>query len=103
MVCPTFLCKLRGLMCVRWTGGGAAAGGAQRGEARPAIHVLFMAMDIAVVWISASGVVVDVRRAKRWQLLLVPKAPACYVLEAHVSRLLNFAVGDQLIFEPEPT
>jgi uncharacterized membrane protein (UPF0127 family) len=103
-MCATFFCKLRGLMFVRSLdpADGLLLAEASEGRVGTAIHMLFMAMDITAVWINAGGVVVDVRHARRWQPILVPKAPARYVLEAHASRISDFAVGDQLIFENAP-
>jgi len=60
------------------------------------IHMLFMRFDIAVIWLNSHFQVVDVQQAKRWQPMLLPKSPAMYVLEAHVDRLNDFQIGDQL-------
>ena len=60
------------------------------------IHMLFVNFDLAVVWINAHGVVVDVRLARAWKPAYVPQRPARYVLEMHASRLAEFQIGDQV-------
>lgn len=103
-MCATFFCKLRGLMFVHSLdpANGLLLAEPSEGRVSTAIHMLFMAMDITAVWINARGIVVDVRYAKRWQPILVPKSPARYILEMHASRFSDFTVGDQLIFENAP-
>lgn len=61
-----------------------------------AIHMLFMRFDIAVIWINSNQEVVDTRLARKWQLMLVPAAPARYVLETHPDHLGWFRNGDRL-------
>ena len=63
------------------------------------IHMLFMFIDLAVVWINADYRVVDVKLARRWRLMYAPNSPAKYVLELPVNRLNEFKVGDQLQFD----
>jgi uncharacterized membrane protein (UPF0127 family) len=61
-----------------------------------AIHMLFMFMDLAVVWINSAHQIVDIKEAKRWRLMYAPQSPARYVLELPVERLTEFNIGDQL-------
>ena len=68
-----------------------------RGES--AIHMLFMFIDLAVVWINAAHQVVDVKYARRWRLMYAPQAPAKYVLELPTDRFDEFQIGDQLQFD----
>jgi uncharacterized membrane protein (UPF0127 family) len=63
-----------------------------------AIHMLFMNFDIAAVWINTQRKVVDVKLARKGQLMLIPQQPACYVLEAHTCQFRNFLVGDIINF-----
>lgn len=63
------------------------------------IHMLFMAMDLAVVWINKNLEVVDVCLAQRWRAVYVPKKPACFVLETSPDRLPDFSVGDKVGFD----
>jgi len=60
------------------------------------IHMLFMAMDLAVIWINAQNEVVDTRLARRWRLAYVPQQPARFVLETHPDRLADFNIGDKV-------
>jgi len=73
----------------------------QRRDSRleAAIHMLGMLMDLAVVWINTGMQVVDVRLAKRWRPLYVPKLPARYVLETAPERLRDFKIGDEIHFD----
>lgn len=66
------------------------------------IHMFFMYLDLAVVWINHHNQVVDVRPAYRWRSMLVPARPARYVLELPISRLNDFRVGDYVKMDPIP-
>jgi len=68
-----------------------------RGEA--AIHMLFMRMDLAVVWINDGCQVVAAQLARRWRPACVPPSPARYTLEIAAERLAEFKTGDRLKFE----
>ena len=68
-----------------------------RGES--AIHMLFMFMDLAVVWLNDSKLVVDVKFARRWRLFYASQSPAKYVLELPGEYIDAFQVGDQLQFD----
>lgn len=61
--------------------------------------MLFMAFDIAVFWMDDQRRIVDKRLARRWRPVYVPSQPARYFLETHASRLGDFSIGDQLVFE----
>ncbi len=63
------------------------------------IHMLFMQMDLAVIWIDSSLRVVDTELARRWRLAYFPTKPAQYVLEIPPALLDRFEVGDLLAFE----
>jgi uncharacterized membrane protein (UPF0127 family) len=65
--------------------------------------MFMMWMDLAVVWINAKHRVVDVRKAFRWKSIIIPKAPAKYVLELPLDRLSNFQIGDQIEIVNEPS
>jgi uncharacterized membrane protein (UPF0127 family) len=64
-----------------------------------AIHMLFMFIDLTVVWINNAHQVVDVKYAHRWRLMYVPKTPAKYALELPAHCFDQFQVGDQLRFD----
>ena len=99
--CDTFISRLRGLTFRRSLPDDEGILLVQSRENRldAAIHMLFMWMDIAVVWLNGQKRVVDICLARRWHPFYVPKAPASYVLELSPARLANFAVGDQIEFE----
>ena len=60
-----------------------------------AIHMLFVFMDLAVIWINSEKVVVDTVLARAWRPAYAPRQPARYILEIHPSRLGEFKIGDQ--------
>ncbi|MBL7164263.1 MAG: DUF192 domain-containing protein [Anaerolineales bacterium] len=99
--CDTFLCRLRGLTFRRSLPDDEGLLLVQGRESRldAAIHMLFMWMDIAVVWLNDQKRVVDICLARRWRPIYVPQAPASYVLELSPAWQGNFAVGDQIDFE----
>ena len=51
------------------------------------IHMMFMKIDLAVIWIDSDFEVADVVLARRWKLAYLPKRAARYVLETGVSNL----------------
>ncbi len=67
-----------------------------------AIHMLWMRLDLAIVWINSEMRVVDVRPAYRWRSFVIPKQPAQYVLEFSLDRLDDFQIGDEVHFENAP-
>jgi uncharacterized membrane protein (UPF0127 family) len=64
-----------------------------------AIHMLFVPMDLAVIWINSALEVVDVQLARSWRPAYWPKAAAKYVLETAPEHLSSFHIGDRLQFE----
>ncbi|MEL6149781.1 MAG: DUF192 domain-containing protein [Chloroflexota bacterium] len=62
------------------------------------IHMLNVFFSIAVVWLDASGVVVDKKLAKPWRLAYVPQKPAQYFIEANVDLLERVEIGDVIQF-----
>jgi uncharacterized membrane protein (UPF0127 family) len=99
--CADFLCRLRGLTFRRRLAAGEGLLLVQERENRldAAIHMLFVFMDLAVIWIDADGQVVDRRLAKAWRPVYVPAQAARYVLEVSPARLGEFEIGDRLMFE----
>ena len=63
------------------------------------IHMMFMWMDLAIIWINSECQVVDLVMARRWKLAYFPKQPARYVLETGVANLSSYQIGDQLRFD----
>jgi uncharacterized membrane protein (UPF0127 family) len=99
--CQSFFCRLRGLMFTRTISPDNGLLLVQDRESRmdASIHMLFMRMDLAVVWINKDHEVVDVCLARRWHPAYIPKKPACFVLEAHPDRLSDFNIGDKVSFD----
>ncbi|MBN2551043.1 MAG: DUF192 domain-containing protein [Anaerolineales bacterium] len=99
--CSSFLCRLRGLTFQKQLPPNWGLLLVQERENRldASIHMLFMQLDLGVVWIDSQDRVVDTRLARRWKLSYIPKNPARYVLEISVERLNEFSVGDQLKIE----
>lgn len=65
------------------------------------IHMFFMCIDLAVIWIDSSGQVVDTCLAKRWHPAYLPAKPASYILETSVKNLDVFQIGDYVRFTYE--
>jgi uncharacterized membrane protein (UPF0127 family) len=104
-VCISFWCHFKGLQMVRSLPSDQAllfVTGSE-GRTHTAIHMLFMFISIAVIWMDASGKVVDKRLAKPWRLSYLPAAPAQYFLEANVELFDRVQVGDQLRFDEPAT
>jgi uncharacterized membrane protein (UPF0127 family) len=99
--CDSYLCKLRGLSW-RWNLPEREAllmVHSRESRADTAIHMFGMWYDLAIVWLNEVLEVVDVRYARRWLSIIVPREPALYYLEMHTSRLKEFEIGDRLSFE----
>ena len=62
------------------------------------IHMLFVFMDLAVVWINSEYTVVDTVVAHAWRPFYAPGRPARYILEIHPDRWKEFSIGDQVEF-----
>ena len=62
------------------------------------IHMLFVYMDLAVIWVNSNGHVVDTVLARSWRLAYAPRQAAQYILEIAPDRLADFQVGDRLEF-----
>ena len=99
--CDSFLCRLKGLTFRRSLKPQEGLLLVQPRENRldASIHMLFMRMDLTIVWINENKIVVDIQKARRWRPYYVPKQPARYILELSESWLSSFQIGDQLGFE----
>jgi len=99
--CASYWCHLRGLMLRSHLDDDA---GLLFVTKRPSIvnatiHMLFMRMPIAVVWLDADGRVVDAKHAKPWRLAYAPAHAAQYYIEANPNLLERVKIGDVLVFE----
>jgi len=100
LFCDNFLCRLRGLQFQSRLASDRGLLLVEAGDSRlnTAIHMLFVFMDLAVVWINSEQVVVDSVLARAWRLAYIPNRPARYILEIHPDRLDEFKTGDRIEF-----
>jgi uncharacterized membrane protein (UPF0127 family) len=98
--CDSFLCRLRGLMFRSHldTGEGLLLVQARDSRVDSSIHMLFVPMDLGIVWINSGMTVVDTVRALSWRPFYAPCAAARYILEIDPDRLGQFQIGDTLEF-----
>jgi uncharacterized membrane protein (UPF0127 family) len=99
--CEKFLDRFLGLMFHPPLGitEGILLVGEQESRLNASIHMLFMRMDLTVVWLTSDFKVVDVKLAKAWRPVYLPVKPAQYVLEISGKRITDFQVGDRLQLE----
>ena len=99
--CASFSCRLRGLTFRRRLGDdeGLLLVGRRESRAGTAIHMFFVFFPIAAVWLDGDGQAVDVRLARPFRPLYVPRAPARDVLEGPPALLERVRIGDQLRLE----
>ena len=99
--CKSFLCQLRGLMFTKNLPENHGLLLVQNSDSRlnSSIHMMFMWMDLAVIWINSDYSVVDLVLARRWKMAYLPRKAAKYVLETGVSNLSGFNIGDTVRFD----
>jgi uncharacterized membrane protein (UPF0127 family) len=97
----SFWRRMRGLMFRRSLpeGWGLLMVQSRDSRADASIHMFFVPMDLAVIWINTAREVVDVQLARSWRPAYWPQAPARYVLETTPEHLSSYNVGDRLEFE----
>jgi uncharacterized membrane protein (UPF0127 family) len=100
-LCISFWSHFRGLQLVPRLPEGEGLLFVTGGESRSntAIHMFFMLFSIGVVWLDASGKVVDKQFAKPWRPVYTPRSPAQYYVEANPSILERVNIGDRLRFD----
>jgi len=103
--CASFWCHFRGLQLVSHLPDdeGVLFVTNHEGRTHTAIHMFFMLITIGVVWLDASGLVVDKAIAKPWRPYYAPGAPAQYFIEANPLLLDRVQVGDPLRFDEVAT
>ncbi|MDQ7035100.1 MAG: DUF192 domain-containing protein [Anaerolineae bacterium] len=101
--CQSFWCHFRGLQFVRYLDDDEGLLFVTKSESivNVTIHMFFMFMEIAVIWLDSSGKVVDKKLAKPWRPAYAPKEAAQYYIEAPVSLLERVEIGDILEFDEE--
>jgi uncharacterized membrane protein (UPF0127 family) len=102
--CQSFLCQLRGLMFTSELHEDQGLLLVQSSDSRinASIHMMFMRIDLAVIWINSQFEVVDRVLAQKWRLGYLPSQPAKYILETGTDRLTDFNIGDKLNFAESP-
>lgn len=98
--CQSFWCHFRGLQFVSSLPDdeGLLFVTGSESVVNTTIHMLFMSMEIGVVWLNAYGRIVDMKLAKPWRLAYPPTAPAKYYIEANPTILEKVRIGDVLNF-----
>ena len=98
--CDSFLCRLRGLMFRSELSPdeGLLLVKARDRRLDASIHMLFVFMDLAVIWLNSELIVVDAILARAWHPVYTPSQPARYTLEIQPQRLNEFKIGDPLEF-----
>lgn len=99
--CDTFLSQLRGftLRARLAHDEGLLLVGTRDSRLDSAIHMFFVSFDLAVIWISSDGQVVDKVLAKSWRPAYASKQPAKYVLEIHPDRWGEYKIGEVVEFQ----
>jgi uncharacterized membrane protein (UPF0127 family) len=99
--CDSFICRLRGLMFRSDLPHNEGLLLVETRDSRldTSIHMLFVFMDLAVIWINSEFTVVDTVLARTWRPAYAPRRPARYILEIHPSRLNEFKIGDHVAFQ----
>jgi len=101
MWCESYLSKLRGYMFRRSMSQDEGLLLVQRRDSRldTSIHMMFVWMDLTVIWIDSYNLVVDTVLAKAWRPFYTPAQPARYILEIHPDRFGEFKPGDVVDFD----
>ena len=99
--CASFWCHFKGLQLTSRLPAdqGLLFVTCSEGRSHTAIHMFFMLFSIAVVWLDASGKVVDKTLAKPWRPMYAPRSPAMYYVEANPDLLARVQIGDRLRFD----
>jgi uncharacterized membrane protein (UPF0127 family) len=100
-LCDNFWTRFRGLQLVRHLPDdeGLLFVTGSENRANTTIHMFFMFFSIGVVWLDASGKVVDKCFAKPWRPAYAPGSPAQYFIEAKPGILNKVQIGDVLRFD----
>jgi uncharacterized membrane protein (UPF0127 family) len=101
IACRSFWSHLKGLQFSRGlpAGRGLWFITGREGTSHTAIHMFFVFFSIGVVWVDATGRVVDKALARPWRPFYGPKAPARDFIEALPDILERVNVGDVLVFQ----
>lgn len=100
-LCDNFWSRFRGLQLVTHLPDdeGLLFVTGSENRANTTIHMFFMLFSIGVIWLDASGKVVDKCFAKPWRPAYAPRSPAQYFIEAKPAILDKVQIGDTLRFD----
>lgn len=100
-LCDNFWTRFRGLQLVTHLDDDEGLLFVTGSESRTntTIHMFFMFFSIGVVWLDASGKVVDTCFARPWRPAYAPKSAAQYFVEAKPDILNRVKIGDKLLFD----
>ncbi len=100
-LCDNFWTRFRGLQLVTHLPDdeGLLFVTGSENRANTTIHMFFMFFSIGVVWLDATGKVVDKCLAKPWRPAYAPRSPAQYFVEANPTILDKVQIGDMLRFD----
>jgi len=99
--CDSFFGRLRGFMFRSRLAPGEGLILVQKSDSRldAAIHMLFVFMDLGIIWINSGNTVVDAILARAWRPVYIPRRAAKFILEIHPARLKEFKIGDHIEFQ----
>ena len=99
--CDSFHCRLRGLMFrsnIAYEEGLLLVA-ARESRFYKSIHMMFVTINLAVIWNNSEYTVVDSLLARSCHPVYTPRQPARYILEIHPRRQNEFKIGDQVKFQ----
>lgn len=101
--CESYLCKFLGFQFRRRLKSGEALILVHETDSikGSSIHMFFVFMNLAVVWINKEGRVTSAQLARPWRPYYASPEPACYVLETSPEILDRISPGDEIDFVPK--
>lgn len=102
-VCESFVSRFKGLMYSKKLAldGGLFFVNSTEDRINAAIHMFFMNFDLLIIWVDATGQIVDKIIATRWKTIAAPAKEAKYIIETHIDRFDEYNTGDFLDFKYE--
>lgn len=99
--CNTFTSRLRGFTFRRALEPGEGLVLVESSDSRvnAAITMVFVFIDLGIIWVNSAGEVVDTVLARPWRPFYVPQAPARYRIEAEPGIIQQVNLGDLLTFD----
>jgi uncharacterized membrane protein (UPF0127 family) len=100
--CDGFASKTRGFTFRKALAPGEGLVLVEDGDSRlgSGITMLFVFMDLGVVWVNGEGLVVDTVVARPWRPSYLPQHPARYAIEGAPEIVHKVSTGDSVQFQP---